>query len=79
VYSPKQDKTEIARQMAQIMGIAETDMTDAKLAAIQGLLGNVGKFMKLPINKLDEMRLTSFWAVKSQLRKKKVGFVVFLR
>lgn len=55
IYADKADKTEIARQMAQVMGVAESDMTDAKLAALQGILAKVGQFAKLPTGDLEQI------------------------
>jgi hypothetical protein len=54
-YADKADKQETVKQLAQMLGLKADDLTDEKIAAIQGLLGRVGQFATLPVEKLQQI------------------------
>jgi hypothetical protein len=41
--------------MAQIMGVHESDLDDARIAAMQALFGKMGQFAKLPISDIEQI------------------------
>lgn len=55
IYADKADKQEVVKQMAQIMGIQESDLDEAKIAAVQALFVKMGQFAKLPIDKIEQV------------------------
>jgi integrase-like protein len=55
IHSEKVDKQETIKEMAKLMGIDETQISDEKLAAMQGLLGRIGQFIRLPADQLNQV------------------------